>query len=191
MRIADAIGLRIDGQDAIEARLNGQVVWSASPPEPELFRFGNQSEAETTNLPNSNGRMALSRFELTQAGSLLRMAVRFSAGGSNGDPIKLLVYSDNAGSPQHRLAVSNVVNVAGVPAWQVAELPAPVPLSVGFYWLGFISDGFGGRSAQNGQTGMTMHRRESANYANPVTPYPGPSGTYANTVLQVWAELQA
>ena len=28
MRLADAIGLRIGGKDAIEARLNGQVVWS-------------------------------------------------------------------------------------------------------------------------------------------------------------------
>lgn len=29
MRLADAIGLRIGGRDAIEARLNGQVVWSS------------------------------------------------------------------------------------------------------------------------------------------------------------------
>lgn len=29
MRLADAIGLRIGGKDAIEARLNGQVVWSS------------------------------------------------------------------------------------------------------------------------------------------------------------------
>lgn len=162
----------------------------AAAPAPSLFRFGNESPTETTNLPNSNGRMALSRFELTQAGDLLRMGVRFSGGGGNGDPIKMVVYSDNAGAPNIRLAMTNVVNVAGVPAWQIADVPAPVPLSPGFYWLGVIGDGFTGRSAQGTQTGMTMHRRESANFANPVTPYPGPSGTYANTVLQVWAELE-
>lgn len=37
MRLADAIGLRIGGKDAIEARLNGQVVWSAqSDPADEM-----------------------------------------------------------------------------------------------------------------------------------------------------------
>lgn len=39
MRLADATGLRINGKDAIEARLNGQVVWSAQA-DPLLAYFG-------------------------------------------------------------------------------------------------------------------------------------------------------
>ncbi|WP_252108994.1 MULTISPECIES: hypothetical protein [unclassified Halomonas] len=33
MRLADAQALRIGGQDALEARLGGQIVWSAQPPD--------------------------------------------------------------------------------------------------------------------------------------------------------------
>lgn len=193
MRLADALGMRINGRDAIEARLDGVTVWTAEPPAPTTFRFGNESTAVSSTLPSSGGRAVATKFTCPQAGDLIKMGMYFTAidsPGGIGDRVKPAVWANDAGGtrPGTRLFYGEQAIIAAVPTTLEAAITGH--LDAGDYWLGYVFNDFTARAQQSADASKIMWRGEGVNFAAPGN-WPAGGGSYANLALCVWAELQA
>ena len=149
-----------------------------------MARFGDETAGADT-FPCSGDRALLSRFTLTEAGDLTEIVARFDAASTAGASIKGLVYSDNAGTPQTRLAVGAAV---AVPAGGgLVSSALTVSLAAGEYWLGFVADSFQAVAQCDAAGGLS--RMEGTTYASPAATWIQ-AGTSAAR-LNVYAEYTA
>jgi hypothetical protein len=149
-----------------------------------MARFGDETAGADT-FPCSGDRALLSRFTLTEAGDLTEIVARFDAASTAGASLKGLVYSDNAGTPQTRLAVGAAVAVPAGGGLVASALT--VSLAAGEYWLGFVADSFQAVAQCDAAGGLS--RMEGTTYASPAATWIQ-AGTSAAR-LNVYAEYTA
>lgn len=120
----------------------------------------------------------VSAFTLSEDGTVssLSMYVDGAGGGSGTQVLRMVIYSDSAGSPNARMAVSDEVSITdgqGI-GWVLFDLPADVPLTAGTYWLGFIA-GANTNSARfsSAVLGNARKYRAETYSATPADPFGG------------------
>lgn len=146
-----------------------------------MARFGDET-AGGDDFPCSGDRGLLSRFELTEAGDVSEVVVRFAAVSAAGTTMKGLIYADGTGVPGARVAIGAAV---AVPAGGgLVSSATTASLAAGFYWLGFVADGSDPRA--QGDVGGSLSRMEGTTYASPAATWTQ-SGT-GGMGLNVYAE---
>lgn len=185
MRLVDATGMRLDGVDAIEAKLDGAVVWSAGVGEPELLEgwFGTKLTNGGGNWGLSANRAMLDRFTLAHEAQLTGLFVYILAGATAGGHVKGVICADNAGLPGAVLVVGAPGAVpAGGPGYVKSDLTGTLP--PGDYWIGAVSDGGSGPSGEMGSGAHTAPQSAIINgdfsYATPPANCPAPAARYNN-----------
>lgn len=184
MRLVDATGMRLDSVNAIEAKLDGAVVWSAGGGEPTLVEgwFGTKRTDGGGNWGTSLNRAMLDRFTLAHDAQLTGLFIYILAGATAGGNIKGVIYADNAGAPGARLIVGAPAPVpAGGPFYVESALTGSLP--PGDYWIGAVSDDSGGRA----EMGSGAHSAPQAriingdfSYASPPAVCPASAASYNN-----------
>jgi Subtilase family len=87
-------------------------------------------------------RKRVNRFQLATAGNVSKLTMYLAPTGTSGQQlIKGVIYSDQGGSPQTLLGVSNALTFRSTDAagWYDLTFPSPIALSAGTYWIGVIS----------------------------------------------------
>jgi hypothetical protein len=91
---------------------------------------------------------------LSVSGSVTKLSVDAIPGRKPGsEALKAVIYSDSGGSPENLLATGTEVHYQGSvngSGWFDLPFAAPVTLSPGKYWIGFITGGESERSVQIG-----------------------------------------
>ncbi len=159
--------------------------WPAGDPPGggEVRTFGNNNGGATdTPLPGNTGRAFMSRFQLTEAGTLNHVAV-YSSVNSAG-LIRGLVYADSAGSPGARVAVGAPVAVFQN-AFAVSACSGQA-LSPGWYWIGAITEDYQSNVMCQSTGGTGWAQWGDSNYASPPNPWSG--GGAADYLVAAYAE---
>lgn len=137
--------------------------------------FGNNSSASPDSFPSSTDRAMASPFALSVDADITSISVRFSTDGTSGDNFKAFIFTDSAGVPGSRVAVSDE-GTASAGAWTTVNISAS--LSAGTYWLGVVVNGFSAKIQCVGSSN-TMHMANGTfSYASPPATWPGTDGTY-------------
>jgi subtilisin family serine protease len=87
-------------------------------------------------------RKRVNRFQLATAGNVSKLTMYLAPTGTSGQQlIKGVIYSDQSGSPQALLGVSNALTFRSTDSagWYDLTFPSPIALSAGTYWIGVIS----------------------------------------------------
>lgn len=139
---------------------------------PVIVGYDNPSIGNT-DLPGGDGRVFMTRIQITNPGTLNHIAIYSLSTG--GGLIKGVMYADSFGSPGALVAVGSPVAV--VANNYVNSICNSESLSPGFYWIGAITQDFtsGMCTASNGGTGWAQWG--DAGYANPPNPWTGGSST--------------
>jgi hypothetical protein len=95
----------------------------------------------------------VSRFVLYDPANVVSLSAYLQGSGTTGtEELKAVIYTDAAGIPDARAAVSQEMRVSGTDpaAWITFALPSPVSLAPGVYWLGENTGPSGGVVQQAG-----------------------------------------
>lgn len=186
MRLADALAIRLDGREAIDARLNGVQVWPANMP-PIRRRFGNEARGPHS-FGTSNGRCVVARFTLPEAARDLVLYHFLRLNFAGACSMRGVVLQSAGGEPGALVMVSDPQVVPATPDWVAAPLPEPLP--VGTYYIGAVcsSDArvMEASDAPVGSPGATRLATDF-NFANPPVVWPGSPGSYVS-VLSCFVE---
>ena len=145
-------------------------------------RLGNENPAfADTTLPGSDGRAFMTRFELTEAGTLDHVAIYSVSTGAG--LVKGLVYADSAGEPGAMVAVGTAVPVVEN-GWCVSVC-ADQALTPGFYWIGAITEDFLSNMRANASTGTGWAQFGDSNFASPPNPWSGGSSSAYDVIAYI------
>ncbi len=148
--------------------------------------FGNFSiVGSDTTLPGGDGRVFMTRFYLSEAGTLNHIGIYSQSTG--GGFVRGVVYADNAGSPGALVAVGAPVAVVAN-SWVQSACSGEV-LPVGWYWQGGITQNFQSSLYADDIGGDGWAQWGDANYASPPDPWSG--GGSATYLLSVYADYTA
>jgi hypothetical protein len=188
MRFEDIEELKINGQVALEAKLNGSVVWGGGGSEPTPFFIGLQSNGGGS-LPASGNRVWASRWQCPSDGTVLSMTYVVKASPSG--HVKFLIFADSSGSPGALLAHS--AGVSSVTGNTTDTISLAVTAGT-WYWLGFVNDGASFPDVFSGPTGLPTANKlalfEGYNYSTTPSTLPSPSATYDSASAEIWADCE-
>ena len=115
-----------------------------------MFVLGTTTTGTTTlGFPFANNK-SVSKFTLAEENTVTGLYAYYSNAYS-GVHSKAIIYSDNSGSPDALVAVSDEVTAISL-GWNFFALPSRVTLAAGDYWLGIIADTQLNTSAESGAT---------------------------------------
>lgn len=135
-----------------------------------------------TTLPGGTGRVFMSRYELTEAGTLNHVGIYSLATG--GGLVRGVVYADNGGQPGALVAVGAPVAVVANSWVQSAMVGQTLP--PGLYWIGAITQDFLSSLYADDIGGISWAQWGDANFNSPPNPWTG--GGSATYLVSAYAD---
>jgi len=132
--------------------------------------FGDET-ADGDTFPDTPDRTILSKFTLTENGTITSITVRFDAASTSGNNFKGLIYAADgaAGIPGTRKAIGASVAVPAGGGNLQSDVSPGVDLVAGDYWLGSVTSD----SNPTWQCDVSgdLSRMEGCTFASPPTPW--------------------
>lgn len=183
MRLSDFVGMRINGLDVAEVKLNGQILYTAAPPVQDV-EIGQRGPG-TGETPSNPDRAWASKFVMPEDGVMHTLYALTSPTAATGANLKLFIATEST-TPATILVVSAGVACPG-PNQELAFPIDPTTLVAGTYFWGFVPNSFQGKLANVSAPDQTTYMENGGfSYASPPSTWPV-TGTnnYANR-LCIW-----